>query len=218
AANARLKPVIDAILRGYEEDLAALTETAKESEKKISDFSRRARENIQDIFAQGFEDAFDGGLKRMGASFARFLKRLVAQALAAKLTNAIFGGNGSGGGGGGFFGRIIGSVFGQSHATNAFAGKAYRVEPGRPEGETFVPGMDGRFMLDSELFGGGSMSLALSAGNTTINMMGGSMDAEREYQLRQELDRRDARQRREMQTFGQQLLVKVRDQRKRGRL
>ncbi|MEM9388630.1 MAG: hypothetical protein AAGA68_26555, partial [Pseudomonadota bacterium] len=46
AANARLKPVIDAILRGYEEDLAALTETAKESEKKISDFSRRARENI----------------------------------------------------------------------------------------------------------------------------------------------------------------------------
>ncbi|MEO0422596.1 MAG: hypothetical protein AAF184_09695 [Pseudomonadota bacterium] len=225
AANARFAPVFESIREGYEEDLAALTETAKESEKKIGDFSRRARENIQDIFAQGFEDAFDGGLKRMGASFARFLKRLLAQALAAKLTNAIFGSNGSGGGGGsgflpgggGIFGKVFGSVFGQSHATNAFAGKAYRVEPGRPEGETFVPGMDGRFMLDSQLFGGGDMSLALNVGGSTVHVHGGGSD-EQVNMFRQELAASEARQRRALDAQGRQILSKVRDERRRRRL
>lgn len=72
--------------------------------------SKRAAENIQDSLADFLFDPFDKGLDGMLLGFVNTLRKMAAEAAAAKLLESIFGG--STGGGGGFLGNIFGSIFG----------------------------------------------------------------------------------------------------------
>ena len=126
------------------------------------EFAKRARENIQDSIGDGLVEIMNGNFKSIGDSFVKMLQRMVAEALAAQLAQAMFGGGGAGGsGGGGTFGPLLASI-----GSALFGGKAIGgpVSAGRaiPVGEhgpeTFVPATAGSIIPAGQM------------GGTTINV------------------------------------------------
>lgn len=125
-------------------------ETKKGAEKTqdaVSSFVEKARQNIQDSLGDTFFEAMNGNFKGIGDAFVKMLQRMVAEALAAKLAQALFGAPQQGGtGGGGIFGSLLSSI-----GSTLFGGKAYGgpVSAGRavPVGEhgpeVFVPATAG---------------------------------------------------------------------------
>jgi hypothetical protein len=111
---------------------------------KAEEFVKRAKENIQDAFGENLYDMMNGNFTKIGDSFVRLIQRMVAEALAAKLSEALFSGGG-GGGFGGFLSAIGGALFG---------GKAYGgpVSAGRPvlvgehQPEVFIPSTSGNIV------------------------------------------------------------------------
>ncbi len=89
---------------------------ANESLGEMSEFAREAARNIQDSFADFFFNIMQGKFSDLASDFKQTLDRMVANALAAKLANALFGetflgGDGKSGGGaiGGLFGKLLGA-------------------------------------------------------------------------------------------------------------
>lgn len=104
-------------------DKAAKEEFVKQQEQMREEL-QRTRDTIEGTLGQGLEDALNGNFKSIGDLFTRMLNRMVAEALAADLMDAVFGkspGGRSGGGGlSGLF-SLLGSAFGGGSA-NAFGG------------------------------------------------------------------------------------------------
>lgn len=126
------------------------------------EFAKKAKENIQDSIGDGLFEIMNGNFKNIGDSFVKMLQRMVAEALAAQLAQAMFGGGGAGGsGGGGTFGPLLASI-----GSALFGGKAIGgpVSAGRaiPVGEhgpeTFVPATAGSIIPAGQM------------GGTTINV------------------------------------------------
>lgn len=121
----------------------------------VGDFVKRARENIQDSIGDGLVQAMNGNFKDIGNAFVQMLQRMVAEALAAKLMNALFGDAKSGGtGGGGVFGNIlhtIGSALfgGKAYGGPVSAGRAVMVGEHQPE--VFIPSVSGTIVPESKL-------------------------------------------------------------------
>ena len=93
-----------------------LTLKANESVSEMSEFAREAARNIQDSFADFFFTFMQGKFSDLASDFKQTLDRMVANALAAKLANALFGetflgGDGKSGGGaiGGLIGKLLGA-------------------------------------------------------------------------------------------------------------
>jgi len=81
---------------------------AKTVVKEVDDFTTRAAQNIQDVLGEELSNILDGNFKSIGASFTKMLNRMVAEAAAAQLMNALFGDlKSSGGGGGGLLGGLF---------------------------------------------------------------------------------------------------------------
>lgn len=72
-------------------------EQVKNAADEFSKFSERAQENIQDALGQTLEDALSGNFDNIGKMWNQLVTRMVAQALAAKLNEALFPKSGSGG-------------------------------------------------------------------------------------------------------------------------
>lgn len=134
---------------------AETQESVKETGDAVSTFVQKARENIQDSLGDTLFNAMNGNFKNIGDAFVRMLQRMVAEALAAQLVEAMFGSKQqSGTGGGGVFGPML-STLGNA----LFGGKAYGgpVSAGRavPVGEhgpeVFVPTTSGTIIPQNQM-------------------------------------------------------------------
>ena len=144
-------------------------EMMKPADEAVNKFLNRAIENVQDVLANGIEDSlkngFDEGAKGILEGMRDLLYKLVAQALAAKVGQAIFGsdgaGLGSGGGaesGGGWWGsiaKVVGSLFAGTRdlGGRGSAGSIYEITP-KVGSEYFVPDTAGQFITEGQMGGG----------------------------------------------------------------
>ena len=95
-------------LSDYADEMANSWEGASES---ISTFADQAARNMQDAFADFLFDPFENGIKGMLKGFVDILRRMVAEAAAAKIFEALGFGQKSGGGGG-IFDKLLGGLVG----------------------------------------------------------------------------------------------------------
>jgi len=125
----------------YDLAIAEAEAAYKKSFDQLTIFTQRASENVQDIIADNLISGFDEGVEGMLKSFARMIQEMLAQAIAADIAKALFGGEGVGSGGG-FFG-FVRDLFGGGRAAGGpvAAGTAYMVGERGPE--LFMPGMSG---------------------------------------------------------------------------
>lgn len=120
------------------EEYAKAGEQVRDTSDQMSQFARRAAENMQDAFADFLFDPFQDGLRGMALAFVNTLRRLAAEALAADIFDTIrraFRGNGQTpsvqtssnvSGGGGFLRRIL-SLFGFDEG--GYTGPGGRTQP-----------------------------------------------------------------------------------------
>lgn len=93
-------------LSAYADETQEAWQTASE---KFGVFADQAARNMQDAFADFLFDPFKDGIKGMLKGFVDILRRMVAEAAAAKIFEALgFGSGGFGGGGGGLGGLFSG--------------------------------------------------------------------------------------------------------------
>ncbi len=96
-------------------------EAAKEAGDQMSEFAIQAARNMQSAFADFLFDPFSEGLQGMLSGFVDVLRRMVSEALAAKLGEALFGslltggaaaaGGAAGGGSTGLIGGLLAGLF-----------------------------------------------------------------------------------------------------------
>lgn len=130
---------------------------AEQTTDAVSAFVERARQNIQDSLGDAFVSIMQGNFKNIGDAFVKMLQRMVAEALAAKLTEALFGAAKPGGtGGGGIFGNVLSSIGsflfgGRAYGGPVSAGRAVRVGEHGPE--VFMPAVAGSIIPERQLAG-----------------------------------------------------------------
>lgn len=116
-------------------------EDTKEKTAEMSEFAREAARNMQGAFAEFLFDPFSGSLKEMALDFVNVLRRMAAEALAAKIFDAIGGwakGSAGTGGAAGFFGTLFSSFAGAKDSGGSIAAGSFAlVGERRPE---FVAG------------------------------------------------------------------------------
>jgi hypothetical protein len=102
-----------------------------------TEFVQQAARNMQDAMADGFFDIMQGNFDKMGDSFKRTIDRMVANAMAAKLSDYLLGDFGKTGAMGGVLGGVLKGVFGGG-GYGDLAGVAAGV-PQYAEGTDYVP-------------------------------------------------------------------------------
>jgi hypothetical protein len=171
AAAAYAGPMSDAYLK-YAGGLVTIVEKQRElaDEKNIQDAAEKAvalqkdalnkmtanaigfQTNIQRTMGAELYNIMSGNFRNIGDAFYSMLQRMLADALAAQLAQAIFGSNGSGGGGGGsswldiglsaasmfLGGGKTGSVSGSTTGASALSG-SMALWPSYAQGTNFVP-------------------------------------------------------------------------------
>jgi len=156
----------------------AATEAAKKATDEMDDFAKNAAENIQRSLGDNFVDAMNGNFKSVGDGFMQMLQRMVAEALAADLARAMFGGDEKGGvtGKGGWLGGALGAIgdwfgFGGAKAGggDVLANRSYLVGEQGPE--RFVPRTAGTIIpaAQTAAAGAGRMAGGLSVTQNFIN-------------------------------------------------
>ena len=160
-------------VRFVEQQLKRITDLNKQAAEESSEFWREAARGIQQALATTFFDFMQGRLTDLVGSFKRVIDQLVAQALAARLGQALFGaGFEKGGQLGGFVGQgfnFLSGLFGGARASGGpiEPGKAYLVGEKGPELRTFSRA--GSIVSNADLAGMG--------GSTTINFRVDAIDA-----------------------------------------
>lgn len=139
--------------------LSSLKETNKEAADEITVFWQQAAKNMQSTMSSFFFDIMQGNVTDLGKSFKQLLDRMVADALAANLADAMFGkGFGKSGNVGGFIGQglsFLGGLFGGARANGGpvSSDKVHLVGELGPE--LFVPSSAGQIVPNSALKSGG---------------------------------------------------------------
>src|SRR5690606_9069839 len=97
-------------------------------------FLRQFYENAQRTLGDGLYDMMQGNFDSIGDAFVSMIQRMVAEALAADIMSALFGGKESGGSGG-LIGGFLGGLFGGARAEGGpvSPGRAYLVGERGPE-------------------------------------------------------------------------------------
>lgn len=141
----------------------ALDETlgrVKEVGKELDTFAKTAAKNIQGAIGDGLVDILQGNFKDIGSNFKRLIDRMVAEAAAAQIARALFGGSVEGGSGGGLLGSALSAIggalgFGGAKAGggDVMSGRSYLVGEQGPE--RFVPRTAGTIVPNAALAGGG---------------------------------------------------------------
>lgn len=145
---------------------ASIARMAKASDS-MSEYAKQAARNMQDAFADFLFDPFKDGVSGMVRGFADALRRMAAEAAAAKIFESIGAWGNANAGAGGFVGALAGfagKLFGGGRAAGGpvMAGQAYLVgEGGKPE--LFVPGQSGRVMpVQGAAAGGGNVQVQVN--------------------------------------------------------
>lgn len=146
---------------------------------RMNEIATQAAQGLESAFEQFFYDPMKQGLSGLLSGFIDILRRMVAQAAAAKLMQALFGGSQDAGSG--FFGAILRGIFGglaggtAGAAGGAGAGGGYATYGGPQAGggsvkggmaylvgeqgpELFLPGRSGSIVPNSKL-GGDSITI-----------------------------------------------------------
>lgn len=142
-----------------EKKFALMKSQVSELEKKTADFAGQ----IQSTFGDVFYNMMQGNFNDIGTMFKQMLDKMVAEALAAKLAQALFGdftrtGSVSGSGGGALT-SLVGTLFSgmfRADGGSVSAGQPYIVGEKRPE--LFVPRTSGTILPDTS-------ALAMAGGN-----------------------------------------------------
>lgn len=139
----------------------------KDTMDQMSEFAKEAARNMQNAFADFLFDPFKGGVKGMLADFADMLRKMAAQALAARIFDSIGAWGKANQGGGGWEGALasFASAFGGGKAGGGpvAAGGLYRVNENGPElltvaGKDFLMmGNHGGTITPRGKFGGGQV-------------------------------------------------------------
>lgn len=96
-----------------------------ESTDQMTEFARRAGENIQDAFSEFLFDPFKGGLDGMLQGFTLMLRKMAAEALAAQILGAVGNWGKTGGGAGSMLGGIAAAMFGGGVGAAAGSGASF---------------------------------------------------------------------------------------------
>ncbi|MGR9579935.1 hypothetical protein [Pandoraea sputorum] len=103
-----------------------LTDKSKEAQSELDEFAKSAAQNIQSSFAEFLFDPFKDGLDGMLRGFLDFLRKALANAAAANLSQALFGGLVGGGAGSGILGSVFSAALGAyGDATGSTVGGVY---------------------------------------------------------------------------------------------
>lgn len=132
----------------FQQGLENWKKLTKETTDSISDFARRAAENMQDAFANFLFDPFHDGLKGMLKSFIDTIRRMIAEAAAAKIFDSIGGVKG--------VGKVLGGF-----ASSLFGGFKAEGGPLNP-GKWYVAGEHG----PEPVWGGGAGAFAMGYGRS----------------------------------------------------
>lgn len=169
-------------------------EAANKTGKELDDFAKNAAENIQRSMGDTLVDAMQGKWDSIGDGFVQMLQRMVAEALAADLARAMFGGDEKGGvtGKGGWFGSALGAIgdwfgFGGSKASggDVLANRSYLVGEQGPE--RFVPRTAGTIIPAAQTAAAGA---GRTAGPTYISVpVEGRVDRSTRMQIARDVGR-----------------------------
>lgn len=163
----------------------AATKGAEQAGTALDEFAKNAAENIQRSFGDTLQAAMEGNWKSIGDGFRSMLNRMVAEALAANITRALFGGDAKGGttGTGGLLGPLL-KEFGTKILGFAGGGEppVNRVSlVGERGPELFVPRTAGTIvpagLTAAALRGGGGVQV------TQNFSLAGAVDRRTEHQL-----------------------------------
>jgi len=103
-----------------------LTDKSKAAQSDLDEFAKSAAQNIQTSFAEFLFDPFKDGLDGMLRGFLDFLRKALANAAAANLSQALFGGLVGGGAGSGLLGSAFSAALGAyGDATGSTVGGVY---------------------------------------------------------------------------------------------
>lgn len=163
--DTRLDQFGDSILESTQGIADNMSEIFKQPFDELSPYAEQAARNMQDAFADFLFDPFRDGLKGMLKGFIDIVRRLVAEAAAAK----IFDSKESGGLGlGGIITGAVGALFGGPRANGGPVdmGRSYLVGERGPE--LFTPGRSGVITPN----GGGAINIY-----QTVDARGATMDA-----------------------------------------
>lgn len=185
-----------------------LTDKSKDAQNELDEFAKSAAQNIQSSFAEFLFDPFKDGLDGMLKGFLDFLRRAVANAAAANLSQALFGGLAGGGIGGGLLGSAFTAVLGAyGDATGTTVGGVYGPETqaglddliskvsmragggpvaagqpyivGEKRAELFVPNTSGTILPSVPSGGGISVSVVTNVDNSGNSASQTSGDSDR---------------------------------------
>lgn len=145
----------------------------------MTEFMKKAAQNMQDAFAEFLFDPFAKGTKSMAQQFGETVRKMIAQAGSAQLLKLLFGDLGNTGNVGGLFGDIFksmagsfsfSSLFGGSSAASSFIPYAWAYGGAVENGNVkrFASGGafgNGRILTKPTMFAlGGTMGIAGEAG------------------------------------------------------
>lgn len=157
---------IEDLTRIQQEEYDKLLKATQKTADEATVFWQEAAKGIQQSLQSFFFDFMQGKLSDLGSSFKRVIDQMVANALAAKLGEALFGANfqknGQLGGLASQGMSWLASTFGGFRAGggDVDAGRAYVVGERRPE--LFIPKTPGFIMPSLEGVGGGSQNLTIN--------------------------------------------------------
>lgn len=175
AYNDRLQEIQDELLPTFEVTANRIKETTKKASSELNEFEKEAARNTQDIIATGLETALDEGASKGAKSalkaFEDMIEKMILQALAANVSQYLFGKPGESGDTGGVIGSIIdifastasGSAGTRDSGGRGRKGQAYKIGIGA-QPETFVPDEDGTFYPRNQ------MQMAGGAAGVTQNI------------------------------------------------
>jgi hypothetical protein len=141
------------VLENLDEQFGKLTAPVQHAAEQISEFTKQAQRNIQDALGDSLVALLDGKFESIGKLWGDLLKRMIAQALAARLNEALFGKDFSGGLIGPALTGLLGA-FGGARAMggDVQAGSSYLVGERGPE--LFTPQQSGSITPNSAIGGG----------------------------------------------------------------
>lgn len=129
--------------------------------REMDEFAKSAARNIQTAFADFLFDPFDKGVKGMAKGFIDSVRRMIAEAQAAKLARSLFGDTVEGGTGSGILGSALsglGKVFDGFFATGGFIQPGHFGIAGENGPEIIMGGNTGKTVIP--------MSREKTGGNT----------------------------------------------------
>lgn len=175
AADERSREVMSSFRADLEDAIKGTDDWLKET----SAFADQAARNMQSAFANFLFDPFKDGLDGLLKNFLQVIQRMIAEAAAARIFEAM----GFTGTGGGVLGSALSGLFGGKRAAGGpvSAGKAYLVGEEGPE--MFKPGVSGT-IVPNGAGGGMSVVVNIDARNATdpAAIMGAGMALRRQLQ------------------------------------